>query len=183
MSASQPTLLQVNTRVWLTDLSSSLGRRATLDDIPDADLDRFAEQGIEWVWLLSVWQSGPAARAISRTNLEWRGEFQKTLPDLTDDDIGGSGFAITSYVAHRDLGGDAALARLRERIRQRGLKLMLDFVPNHMAPDHPWVEEQLIAGCYDRDGDELAAHGLFVDLPAWGQHVLTMTRHSHEAEQ
>lgn len=141
MSASQPTLLQVNTRVWLTDLSGSLGRRATLDDIPDADLDRFAEQGIEWVWLLSVWQTGPAARAISRTNLEWRCEFQKTLPDLTDDDIGGSGFAITSYVAHRDLGGDAALARLRERMRQRGLKLMLDFVPNHMAPDHPWVDE------------------------------------------
>ena len=41
---------------------------------------------------------------------------------------------------HADLGGDAALARLRERLRQRGLKLMLDFVPNHVAPDHPWVE-------------------------------------------
>ena len=23
----------------------------------------------------------------------------------------------------------------------RGLKLMLDFVPNHMGPDHPWVED------------------------------------------
>ena len=33
------------------------------------------------------------------------------------------------------------LARLRGRLKQRGLKLMLDFVPNHMAPDHPWVED------------------------------------------
>ena len=42
---------------------------------------------------------------------------------------------------HRDLGGDAALARLRERLQKRGLRLMLDFVPNHMAPDHPWIDE------------------------------------------
>src|SRR5204863_234090 len=35
-----PALYQVNTRVWLTELSRSLGRRATLDDIGDAELDR-----------------------------------------------------------------------------------------------------------------------------------------------
>ena len=37
-----PSLYQINTRVWLTELSRALGRRATLDDIPDAELDRFA---------------------------------------------------------------------------------------------------------------------------------------------
>src|SRR5438876_11020221 len=135
-----PSLYQINTRVWLTELSRALGRPATLDDIPDAELDRLAGMGFDWVWLLSVWRTGPAGQRVSRDNREWRREFEETLPDLREEDIAGSGFAITGYTAHPGLGGDAALARLRERLRTRGLSLMLDFVPNHIGLDHPWVE-------------------------------------------
>jgi Alpha amylase, catalytic domain len=139
-SVRYPVLYQVNTRVWLTELSRTLGRRATLDDIPDAEFDALAEKGFDWVWFLSVWQTGLAAQQVSRSNPEWRREFHETLPDLCDEDIPGSGFAITGYTVHESLGGDAALARLRERLKKRGLKLMLDFVPNHMGLGHPWVE-------------------------------------------
>jgi len=55
-SACYPSLYQINTRVWLTELSRALGKRATLDDIPDAELDRLAELGFDWIWFLSVWQ-------------------------------------------------------------------------------------------------------------------------------
>jgi glycosidase len=136
-----PSLYQINTRVWLTELSRGLKKRAMLDHISDAEQDRLAERGFDWVWFLSVWQTGPAAQQVSRNNTGWRKEFHETLPDLKEEDIGGSGFAIQNYTVHRDLGGAAALARLRQRLQQRGLKLMLDFVPNHMAPDHPWVDE------------------------------------------
>ncbi len=155
MSPLYPALYQINTRVWLTELSRSLGRPATLDDIPDAELDRLATEGLDWIWFLSVWQTGAAAQSVSRSNPGWRREFQETLPDLREEDIAGSGFAIQDYTVHRALGGAAALARVRQRLRQRGLKLMLDFVPNHMAPDHPWIDdhpEYFVQG----SGDDLA---------------------------
>jgi hypothetical protein len=179
-----PSLYQFNTRVRRTELSRTLGRPATLDDIPDAELDRLVELGFDWVWLLSVWQTGLAGRLVSRANPEWRKEFQETLPDLTDDDIPGSGFAIAGYTVHADLGGDPALARLRDRLRQRGLRLMLDFVPNHTALDHPWVDqhpEYYISGSEldltrapgnyawlkRRKGDLLLAHGRDPYFPGW----------------
>lgn len=183
-AAQYPSLYQINTRVWLTELSRKLGRPATLDDIPDAELDRFAEIGFDWIWFLSVWQTGKAGQKISRSNSEWRAEFQHTLPDLREEDIAGSGFAITGYTVHRDLGGDEALARLRERLRRRGLRLLLDFVPNHTGVDHPWVEdhpEYYIAGTEldlarapknyiwvkRKGGDRLLAHGRDPYFPGW----------------
>ena len=179
-----PSLYQVNTRVWLTALGRSLGRPATLDDVPDDELDRIAGMGFDWVWLLSVWTTGPAGQQVSRQNAGWRKEFEETLPDLQEEDIAGSGFAITGYAVSPALGGDAALARLRERLRQRGLRLMLDFVPNHMAPDHPWVEthpEYFVSGTEidlahapqnytwvkRKDGDLLLAYGRDPYFDGW----------------
>jgi len=184
MKPRYPSLYQVNTRVWLTELSRHLQRPAALDDIPETELDRIAKMGFDWVWLLSVWQTGPASRRVSRTDAEWRKGFQHTLPDLCDDDIMGSGFAITGYTVHESLGGNPALARFRERLRKRGLRLMLDFVPNHTGLDHPWVErhpEYYIQGTESalarepmnytrvkrRNGDLILAHGRDPYFPGW----------------
>jgi hypothetical protein len=136
-----PSLFQVNTRVRLAELAASLGRPATLDDVPDAELDRLAEDGFDLVWFLGVWQTGEAARAVSRSKPEWLEEYRRVLPDFREQDVCGSCFAIRDYHVHEDFGGDEALARLRWRLERRGLRLILDFVPNHMAPDHPWVAE------------------------------------------
>ncbi len=194
-----PSLYQINMRVWLTALSQTLGRPAQLDDIPDRDLDRLAAMGFDWLWFLSVWQTGPAAQTISRADPGWRREFEETLPDLKEEDIAGSGFAIQNYIVHRDLGGDTALARLRQRLQVRGLKLMLDFVPNHMAPDHPWVEEHpdyFIAGTEEllarephnyvrvkrKEGDLILAHGRDPYFPGWPDTVQIDYSHPNAQE-
>src|SRR5581483_5237614 len=136
---ANPALYQINTRVTLHERGVALGRRATLDDVDDSMLDEIADRGFSWVWFLGVWQTGPAGRAVSRANVKMVEECRRVLPDLRDEDITGSPFAIAAYTVHHDFGGDPALARLRERLKRRNLRLMLDFVPNHTAPDHPWV--------------------------------------------
>jgi glycosidase len=184
IGARYPSLLQINTRVWLQGLSRRNGKPVTLADIDDATIDGFSQQGFDWIWLLSVWQTGFAGRAVSRGNPEWRVEFEAVLPDLAEDDICGSGFAIRSYTVSQALGGETALARFRERLARRGIRLMLDYVPNHTAPDHPWVkthpeyyvqgDAQQVArapGNYLRletdRGARFLAHGRDPNFPGW----------------
>jgi len=179
-----PSLFQINTRVWLEGLSREAGKPITLADIDDTTIDGFAEKGFDWIWLLSVWQTGAAGRAVSRGSPQWRAEFEAILPDLTDDDIAGSGFAITAYTVSDAVGGETALAQFREKLARRGIKLLLDFVPNHTAPDHPWVRthpdyyiassEAALAGSpqnylrVDSDrGPRILAHGRDPNFPGW----------------
>ncbi len=175
-----PALFQVNTRVRLAELESSLGRPATLDDVPDAELDQLARDGFDLVWFLGVWQTGEAARRVSASNPEWLAEYRRVLPDFREADVCGSCFAVRDYRVHSDFGGDQALARLRERLRARGLGLILDFVPNHVAPDHPWAAEHpewLVAGSeellaaqpqnYCRVGERVLAYGRDPYFAGW----------------
>jgi hypothetical protein len=140
-SPRYPSLFQINTRIRLSELSVILDRPATLDDITDAELDQLTHDGFDLVWFLGVWQTGETARRISTSNPEWIDEYHRILPDFHENDVSGSCFAVSDYHVHTDFGGDDALAHLRERLHQRGLRLVLDFVPNHVAPDHHWVNE------------------------------------------
>jgi len=175
-----PTLYQVNTRVWLTELSKGLGRHATLDDIPDTIFDGFAEMGFTWIYFLSVWQTGEAGRRISINHPGWKEGFKADIPDLTDEDICGSGFAITDYKLHKNFGEPDALVRLKQRLNERGLKLMLDLVPNHTAIDHHWVKthpEYFVQGDEEsisrtpqnflRVGETIFAHGRDPYFDGW----------------
>ncbi len=185
-----PLLYQLNTRVLLGEWSRGLGRDATLDDLPDALLDELVSRGFDWVWPLGVWRTGPAARAVSLSRDDWRRGFQRDLPDLRDEDVTGSPFAIRAYQVKAEFGGEAALARLRQRMARRGLSLMLDFVPNHVSPDHPWVTdhpEWLIEGTEEdlsrepanwvRLGGRILAHGRDPYFPGWPDTIQLNYRH------
>jgi glycosidase len=137
----------------MSELGAALGRPATLDDVTDAELDRLARGGFDLVWFLGVWQTGEAGRRISASDPDLLAEYHRVLPDFREADVCGSCFAVRDYRVHADFGGDEALARLRERLRERELRLILDFVPNHVAPDHRWVEEHpdfFVAGTEDQ---------------------------------
>lgn len=136
-----PTLYQINTRVVLQEIQKKAGRIIHLSEWPAEHLDAIAEAGFDWVWFLGVWQTSSQGRKISQTNPAWLPGFYHDLPDLSMSDIVGSPYAIQSYKVHEDFGGDESLEVLRERLANRGLRLMLDFVPNHVAIDHQWIDE------------------------------------------
>lgn len=137
-----PALYEVNIRPRLRRLARETGRpRITLKDIPDAWLAGLSACGFDWVYLLSVWETGEAGLCVSRSDEKLLRGYRDALPDLREEDICGSGFAITGYRLHPDLGGPGALNRFRDRLHRQALHLMLDFVPNHTALDHPWVRD------------------------------------------
>ena len=129
---------EVNTWVWLTSLSRHFGQRITLDNVPDEAFDDLARPNIDVIWLMGVWKRSEFSR---RNSLKYKHEYVGALPDVTDEDIIGSAYSIGDYQVDERIGGRAGLAKLRSRLRDRGLQLMLDYVPNHVAIDHPWVHE------------------------------------------
>ena len=179
-----PILYELNTRVWLANLSAQMGREVTLDEIPDAELDRLKAKGPDWLYMPGVWATGPKAQQISQQHPAWQPEFAATLPDLKPEDIGGSCFAIADYMVNPRLGGNAALQHLRKRFYDRGVRIMLDFVSNHVGPDHDWVQqhpEYFVQGKeedlqkapqnYTRvqtnDGEKIMAYGRNPDCDGW----------------
>src|SRR4051812_42824521 len=93
------------------------------------------------MYLLGVWQTGSVGRDVSRSDPQWRKGFEEVLPDLREEDICGSSFAVTGYTVSPGLGENEAMLRLRARLKERSMRLMLDFVLNHTAPDHPWANQ------------------------------------------
>ncbi|MBY0327739.1 MAG: hypothetical protein K2Q30_12525, partial [Gemmataceae bacterium] len=135
----RPTLFEINTRVYLNELSKKLNKTASLDDVPDSLLLDLANKGFDFIWFLGVWQIGAVGKDVSRTTKAWQESFRNCLPDLNQNDITGSPFAVQSYEVDSILGGPESLAKLRKRMQAFNLKLCLDFVPNHTAIDNPWV--------------------------------------------
>jgi Alpha amylase, catalytic domain len=136
-----PVVYEVNTWVWLRELESDHGRPTTLETVPPAEWDALAGLGIDAVWLMGVWERSPEGRRIALEDPGQLADFRRALPDLTDADVVGSPYCVRRYAADPQLGGPRGLASARRELAKRGVRLVLDFVPNHVAPDHPWVRE------------------------------------------
>ncbi|MBV9206984.1 MAG: alpha-amylase [Actinobacteria bacterium] len=136
---SRPVIYEINTAVWLNELARAAGRRVTLAGVPPADWDAVTPAGVDAVWLMGVWERSPAGLALANANPALQASFTAALPDLRRADVIGSPYCVRRYVADAAFGGPDALAVARAALAARGVRLILDYVPNHVAPDHPWV--------------------------------------------
>jgi glycosidase len=175
-----PLIYEINTWAWLGELRARSGKWIDLSSVPSVELDAIAAMGFDAVWLMGVWQRSPAGLAIALENEALVESFRIALPDVNDADVVGSPYCIRGYTVDERLGGSEGLAVARRELASRGLGLILDFVPNHVAPDHPWAEthqEYFIRGDDDdiqgdpvsflRVGTRVYANGRDPNFPPW----------------
>ena len=154
---ARPTLYEINTAVWLAQIGRARGHTLGLADVSGAEWDALAGIGVDAVWLMGVWQRSPAGRAAALTEPQLLAGYRAALPDLRTADVIGSPYCVRDYIVDERFGGPDGLAAAREQLAQRGVALILDYVPNHIAADHPWVTDRpecLLAG----SEEELARH-------------------------
>jgi hypothetical protein len=136
---AKPVIYEVNTAVWLDERSRAAGQPLSLATVPDGDWDAVTPHGVDAVWLMGVWERSPAGLALANANAGLQASFRDALPDLRPEDVIGSPYCVHRYVVDDRFGGRLGLAAAREALARRGVRLILDYVPNHVAPDHPWV--------------------------------------------
>jgi hypothetical protein len=139
-----PKLYEINTIVWLDELSRRYGRALSMGTVPSEQWDILKNLGFDYIWLMGVWKRSKAGVEIFRNSPEWqslKAGFDSALPGWTSDDVAGSPYSIASYVPDPMIGNREDLVAAKEDLHKHGMKLILDFVPNHTAPDHPWVLE------------------------------------------
>jgi hypothetical protein len=176
----QPVVYEVNTAVWLHALSRAAEEPRTLADVTPQEWDDIALDGVDAIWFMGVWERSPVGRVLALGNGELLESFRAALTDLSDADIVGSPYCVRRYQVEPELGGEAGLAVARRALAERGKRLVLDYVPNHVAPDHAWVTEhpdRFVRGTQDdveRDpsgwlvvGNEVLAHGRDPFFPPW----------------
>jgi hypothetical protein len=134
-------LYEINTRCWLRELSETAGEPITLANIPESEFSKWRRLGFTHIWLMGVWTGGPRARAQA-LNPELRVLYATILPDWQEQDVGGSPYAIAEYRVPAALGEEPGLTGFRKKLNAQGLKLILDFVPNHLGLDHRWINER-----------------------------------------
>ena len=177
---AHPVIYEINTWLWLNELSRRYQTPIILANVPDAEWDAITAWSPDAVWLMGVWERSARGREIAINHESLLTSCREALPDLTLDDLLGSPYCVRRYRVDEHLGGPEGLARAREQLAKRGARLILDLVPNHVAPDHPWVQEHpdyFIQGtpedfissppAFLKVGDYILAYGRDPYFPSW----------------
>lgn len=131
--------MELNTFVWLNRRRHEAGYNLALDEVPDAEWGKIKNSGFDFVWLMGVWKRSPAARQLALTHPNQIKVYDALLPGWTEADVTGSPYAVYGYERDPFLGSPSVLVKIKKKLNALGLKVILDFVPNHLAFDHPWT--------------------------------------------
>ena len=163
-----PHLYEINTWPWLDRLSRRSGRIVTLASVPEAEWDALRARGIDIVYLMGIWTRSAFGRGIARSATGEFAGYDLALPGWRLKDVVGSAYCISGYEPDPRIGTLADVDRVRAALHARGMRLLLDFIPNHVGFDHPWTTtnpERFVTGTEEAFRHDPSAFRL-VDLPS-----------------
>lgn len=177
-----PKLLEINIRLLVKRFNDE-GKGIKLSDIPYAYWKNHADNGIEIIWLMGIWETTNILidRCCFEENLIQ--SYNRTLKDWQRKDVVGSPYAIDKYEVNSELGTRKDLLQLKKILNELNIKLLLDFVPNHFSAEtkllktHPDIflettEEVLSSDRHTfyrpiQQPHRIFAHGRDPFFPAW----------------
>lgn len=174
-----PSIYEINTRVFI----KKFGADTKLNDIPDSFWNKLSQKRFDYVWLMGVWKTSISAIEKYCFESELVNDYEKALKNWQKEDVIGSPFAIDVYEINESLGGLESLTKLKTKLNEMGIKLILDFVPNHFNADtkllqtNPEIFLSVDKESFNKDShtyyqpdkneEKYYAHGRDPFFPAW----------------
>ena len=185
-----PLVYQIHTRAWLRELSDHAGKPLTIGGVPDSEIEHWDNLGFSDIWLMGVWKIGAGAREKALEH--WRTEWRQEIPSQ-ESDVTGSPYAIEDYVIDPAIGTVEEFLAFKRKVNEKGMGLILDFVPNHFALDTPAAAQfpsyfvqgrPGTPGTFTRKtkfGKKTFAHGRDPHFPPWTDTI--QVEHRNRAAQ
>ena len=174
---TNPKLYEINTRVWLKKINKKLS------DLPFTFFADLAQKGINIVWLMGLWKTTPKEIDKYWFTQELVNSYDKALNGWKKEDVIGSPYSIDEYDVNPEIGSWDDLIDLKGKLNNIGIKLLVDFVPNHFSVEsrvlktNPDIFLQADGELYQKDPftffrnqfnpDIILAHGRDPLFPAW----------------
>ena len=128
-SMTDAVMVWKNVFIWLYQLGKEYGMNIrTFAEIPDQEIARLAETGINTLWLTGIWERSYASQKIRKA--------------MGLDDHYGSVNSLYDYQIARQLGGWAGLQNLKDRLHMRNIRLATSMIPSQVGIDSKMVIER-----------------------------------------
>jgi len=194
MIRPNPRLYEINTRVWI----KRFGENINIADIPRGYWLDLKNKGIDAVWLMGIWKTNP--ETVKKYCFEdWLvHSYKKALKDWKNEDVIGSPYSIDEYEIDPALGNEIDLLKLKRTLNEIGIKLILDFIPNHFSAStsllktHPEIFLSASREFFEEDPytffkpfdneEKYYAHGRDPFFPAW-QDTIQINYYSDAARE
>ena len=188
-----PRIYEINAWPWVHFLSEKYNEKITLENIPKQFLDQELKN-FDAVWLMGVWERSPASKKIALEHPGLQKEYHSALYDFKDEDVVGSPYSVYYYHVDKNFGGLDGLKMIKKRLTEKDIRLILDYVPNHVSIDSLWTFESdlfiegtlddLMTHPYDffSIGDSVYAYGRDPNFPPWTD-VIQINAFSPEARR